>query len=195
MRHDVQVTDTKLSKSAGEFWVASVLSALGWGAALTRDGLERTDILAVWPESGATIQVQVKTSSFGKRPAWRVGSKAQQIDQAGNEWFVFVALAEKPGAAPVAYVVPRNHVWAAAWIQHRDWLTDPSVEPGKRNSPLSEAWLHPSALAGYEGQWDLMRDPSADSPVLLPARFRELALDPRVGLPDGHPWTQSLPNW
>jgi len=36
------VVDTKMTKSAGEHWVCCVLARLGWGAALTRDGLERT---------------------------------------------------------------------------------------------------------------------------------------------------------
>jgi hypothetical protein len=52
-----------MTKSAGEHWVCSVLSRHGWAAALTRDGLERTDILAV--QTGGpgrqTIEVQVKS--------------------------------------------------------------------------------------------------------------------------------------
>ena len=36
-----------MTKSAGEHWVCSVISRRNWGVALTRDGLERTDILAV----------------------------------------------------------------------------------------------------------------------------------------------------
>jgi hypothetical protein len=39
-----------MTKNAGEHWVCSVLSRYGWAAALTRDGLERTDILAVQTE-------------------------------------------------------------------------------------------------------------------------------------------------
>jgi hypothetical protein len=33
-------------KAAGEHWVASMLARHSWAPALTRDGLERTDILA-----------------------------------------------------------------------------------------------------------------------------------------------------
>jgi hypothetical protein len=39
--------DRKVIKSAGEHWVASMLARNGWAPALTRDALERTDILAV----------------------------------------------------------------------------------------------------------------------------------------------------
>jgi hypothetical protein len=54
--------DTKLTTSAGEHWVCLVMSRLGWGVALTRDDLERTDILAVSPTAvpRRMIEVQVK---------------------------------------------------------------------------------------------------------------------------------------
>jgi hypothetical protein len=34
-------------KTVGEHWVCATLARYGWAPALTRDGLERTDILAV----------------------------------------------------------------------------------------------------------------------------------------------------
>jgi hypothetical protein len=51
-----------MTKSAGEHWVCSVLARNGWAAALTRDGLERTDILAVQvaADSRTPIEIQVK---------------------------------------------------------------------------------------------------------------------------------------
>lgn len=52
-----------MTKSAGEHWVCSMLAQHGWGAALTRDGLERTDILAVHTTAPGRpmIEVQVKS--------------------------------------------------------------------------------------------------------------------------------------
>lgn len=58
-----------MTKSAGEHWVCSVLASAGWGAALTRDGLERTDILAVRADgTRRMIEVQVKTASPMPKP-------------------------------------------------------------------------------------------------------------------------------
>lgn len=59
---DCSGADTKMTKSAGEHWVCSVLARNGWAAALTRDGLERTDILAVQvaADSRTPIEIQVK---------------------------------------------------------------------------------------------------------------------------------------
>lgn len=36
-----------MTKSAGEHWVCSILSRFPLGGCITRDGIERTDILAV----------------------------------------------------------------------------------------------------------------------------------------------------
>ncbi len=59
--------DTKMPKSAGEHWVCSVLARLGWAVALTRDGLERTDILAV--DTTATDRQQTgNRQAYGRGP-------------------------------------------------------------------------------------------------------------------------------
>jgi hypothetical protein len=47
---------------------------------------------------------------------------------------------EGPAPARARYfVIPRKHVAAAAWIAHKNWFTDPTVKPGKRNAPQSQA--------------------------------------------------------
>jgi hypothetical protein len=54
---------TEMSKPAGEHWTCAVLSFLGWGVALTRDGLGRTDVLAVQITGDRRmIEVQVKAA-------------------------------------------------------------------------------------------------------------------------------------
>jgi hypothetical protein len=162
------VADTKMTKSAGEHWTCSVLSSLGWGAALTRDGLARTDILAVWTgEPRVVIEVQVKSATHNKNQNWRVGSKAQLPSLSEREWFVMVALPAEPGQAPRSYVVPRDHLAAAAYLVHQDWLTDPAVAPGVRNTSLDQARLHADYLAKYEDRWDLLSTPTPAVPVLL----------------------------
>jgi hypothetical protein len=40
------VADTKQTKTIGEHHVASELARRGWAPAMTRDGIERTDIVA-----------------------------------------------------------------------------------------------------------------------------------------------------
>src|SRR5436309_541127 len=69
-------SDTKVVASAGEHFVCSVLSQLGWAAALTREGVARADILAVHAdELRQMIEVQVKTISPSRKPGWPMGGK------------------------------------------------------------------------------------------------------------------------
>lgn len=193
------MVDTKQTKTIGEHHVAAELARRGWAPALTRDGLERTDILAVHADGDdrRLIEVQVKGARGPKfeRISWPLGSKSQQTSRHPREWFVLVAIPDDLSLAPRSFVVPRTHVAAAAWIEHMDWLTHPDAEPGKRNAPVDRARVWLSTLVSYEDRWDLLHVAEDDVPVLLPRRYRDLAETERVGLPPAHPWRTTLPDW
>lgn len=189
------MSDTKLVKARGEHWVCSVLAGLGWSVALTRDGLERTDVLACHTQSGTLIEVQVKAASYMPKPNWRINAKAQQPSRSAHEWFVFVALGAQPWDPNRGFVVPRDHAAVAAWIRHQDWLTEPGVKPGTRNTPVEQARVEAEKFADYENRWDLLEMPTPEVPVLLPAAFRNLARSRRVGLPPGTRWKERLRAW
>ena len=184
--------DTKQTKTIGEHYVAAELARRDWAPAMTRDGLERTDILAVFTQQDdrRLIEVQVKTSRVvGQRPgSWLLGSKAQQPSMSGREYFVLVALPSSMDGAPVYYVVPRNHLAAAAWISHMAWLTEPGVPVGKRNAGVDQSRVSAGVFAAYEGAWDLLHVDDRDVESRLPENYRELAGRPQVGLPPEHPW-------
>ena len=186
--------DNKMTKSAGEHWVCSILSRLGWAAALTRDGIERTDILAA-NSDGRHLSIQVKTTTTFRSPRFRTGSKCCTPSVSPGEWFVFVALSPDALQLPRAFVVPRDHVAAAVWIEHMEWLTNPNIKPGVRNTGIDQAMTSAKVFARYEQRWDLLGMSSTEVPVLLPPRFRTLAQTERVLLPDGHPWRLVLPEW
>jgi hypothetical protein len=136
------VVDTKMTKTVGEHWTCAYLARAGWAPALTRDGVARTDVLAVATNGDyrPTIEVQVKAANqTGKRTSWMVNAKAQLAAQSEHECFVFVLI---PGALtdPIrGFIVPRDHVTAAAWLVHQHWLTDPDAKLGTRNTPLASA--------------------------------------------------------
>jgi hypothetical protein len=188
------MADNKIIKSAGEHWVCSVLSRFGWAAALTRDGVERTDILAAHPD-GMLVSIQVKTTSPSKSPRFMTGSKGLLPAISEHEWFVLVALETSELQSPRAFVVPRDHVAAAVWIEHMEWQTNPTVEPGRRNTGIGSARTSAKAFARYEQRWDLLHQPTSSVPVLLPPRFRALSTNPRVLLPRDHPWNSNSPEW
>jgi len=87
------MVDKKVVKSAGEHWVCSVLARFNWAAALTRDGVERTDILAVHPEGGQ-ISIQVKTISPSPKPRFPLGEKGCLPSVSESEWYILVLLSE-----------------------------------------------------------------------------------------------------
>jgi len=186
-----------MTKSVGEYWVCSALARRGWGAALTRDGLERTDILAVQTDATRRqVEIQVKSANGASaQTTWRVGEKAQLFALTDREWFVFVSIDKDVTKPPRSFVVPRDHVAAAAYIVHQAWLTDPTVPAGKRNVQLDQARVSLLDWAGYEDQWDLLKEPADTAPVLLRPELRQLALAERVGLPVGHRWNEVLPDW
>lgn len=198
-RYALGVVDTKQTKTIGEHHVASELARRGWAPALTRDGLERTDILAVSTQPGnrRMVEVQVKTAqSSPSRPVnWPLGSKAQQPSQHEREYFVLVAVPHELDLPPRSFVVPRSHVAAAAWIEHLNWLTAPDAELGKRNAPVDRARVKLQTFERYEDRWDLLFIDEHDAPVLLPPSYRDLAGKKRVGLPPGHAWCTELPEW
>lgn len=183
----------------GEHHVAAELARRGWAPALTRDGLERTDILAV--NTAGTerrqIEVQVKAARGRSmdRVSWPLGLKTQGRSAHEREYFVLVAVPDDDSLPLRDFVLPRSHVAVAAWISHMNWLTEPGVPVGQRNAPVDRSRVNLAIFEGYEGRWDLLDVDESDAPVLLPPEYRALAVDERVGLPDGHAWHEHLPKW
>jgi hypothetical protein len=194
---DADQRDTKMTETVGEHWVFATLARHHWAPAPTRDGLERTDILAVGPhlDHRPTVEIQVKKASQNPGVTkWVIGLRAQEFAKSAHEWFLLVLLPEFP-SSPGGFVVPRDHVSAATWIVHQDWRTNPAVPEGQRNTGLDGARIALENWATYEDKWNLLDMPTTDVPVLLPSALRDLAQDERVGLPPGHPWNQELPMW
>jgi hypothetical protein len=137
VRDALAMVDRKMTKTVREHWVCATLARHNWAPALTRDGIARTDILAVGTHLAhrPTVEIQVKAASDrGSRTSWPLGGITQLTAASEHEWFVLVLLPKFP-LAPRAFVAPRDHVSAATWIVHEDWRTDPSA----RNAPISQA--------------------------------------------------------
>lgn len=193
------MVDTKQTKTVGEHHVASELARRGWAPALTRDGLERTDILAVDTVRGERrqVEIQVKTARGSRmdRVSWPLGAKTQARSAHDREYFVLIAVPDEVRLHLRNFIVPRSHVAAAAWISHMNWLTEPGVSVGQRNAPVDRARVLLPIFERYEDRWDLLHIDEPDVPVLLPPEYREYAADVRVGLPTDHAWRDSMPPW
>lgn len=193
------MVDTKQTKTIGEHHVAAELARRGWAPALTRDGLERTDMQAVQAEGSerrlVEIQVEGARGPRMESISWPLGPKSQGPSVHEREYFVMVAIPHQLAQPPRNFVVPRIHVAAAAWIEHMNWLTHPDAPAGKRNAPVERPRVSLSTFTGNEGRWDLLEVDQSEAPVLLPPGHRELAVGARVGLPPKHEWRDSLPRW
>jgi hypothetical protein len=142
------------------------------------------------------IEVQVKSNrGVGDRISWLLGQSSQRPAVHDREWFVLVAIPADPLQQIRNFVVPRNHVAAAAWIEHMHWLTEPGVASGKRNAGVDRARSHLSTFKDYEDRWDLLLSPTDEAPVLLPPAFHAWAEETSIGLPADHPWLAGLPVW
>lgn len=78
--------------------------------ALTRDRLERTDILAVLTTSGVRVlvemQVEMARGSPMESTSWPLGKQSQRPSAHQREYFVMVAVPDDNSLAPRSFVVP-----------------------------------------------------------------------------------------
>lgn len=88
------------------------------------------------------------------------------------EWYALVLLGKNPQAAPRTFIMPRDHVAAASWIRHMEWLTDPTAPRGQRNVGPDRSRVEIYVIEAYEDQWDLLERPTSEAPILLPPHFR-----------------------
>ena len=173
------MVDRKMTKTVGEHWVCATLARHNWAPALTRDGIARTDILAVgtYLAHRPTVGIQVKTATSRGRTSWPLGGITRLVAASQHEWFVLVALPKFP-LEPRAFVMPRDHVSAATWVVHQNWRTDPSVPKGTRNAGVSQARIELIIWQGYENCWDLLGTPTSEVQVRLPDWIRQRELGP-----------------
>ncbi|GAA4755064.1 hypothetical protein GCM10025783_30260 [Amnibacterium soli] len=190
----------QLTGLAGEHWVCSMLARHGWAVSLTRDGMERTDILGVKAIGGErrVIEVQVKTASdrgADLDTSLRLGKHGSDVARSKHEWFALVLMPSPAKAlSPRTFIVPRDHVNAARAITYGQWRFDPEHE-GKRTTTLTSALTRLWPFADYEGAWELLDLETPQVDVRLDSRLQEwLQLD-YVHLPDGHPWQKSKTPW
>jgi hypothetical protein len=187
------MADTKMIKTIGEHWVCATLARRNWAPALTRDGIERTDILAVGTHlrSRPTIEIQVKTSTDpAPKSPWFLGKQGPPSARSANEWFVCVLVPSDLEAPLEAFVVPRDHISAAAWIYHHH---KSKAFKQERKTKFNQFTIPKFYLKGYKERWDLLDRRTSEAPVRLPGFLPDWAKQDSVCLPPDHPWGDELP--
>jgi hypothetical protein len=168
-----------ITGAAGEYHVAAELSRRGWLATVTIKNSPDTDVLAQKPESERLVAIQTKTSG-GKR--FMLTAKHEAPSKRDGQWFVLVALAGEL-ERPRFYVVPRDHIAAMVYLEHRDWLVTPGAQ-GQPHNENEQRSLKETELAGYLEGWHLLEQATEAVPFLGDSRFPPLVRT--HGLPPGH---------
>jgi len=116
--------------AAGEFYVASYLSALGLVVALPRGGVPSSDLLVTNTDGNKTISLQIKTATqalnrskkYDDYLTWRLSTKSRGQNGCDSHWYVFVDLRgwpkSKDGYSPDIYFVPAqdiNSIFKTNW--------------------------------------------------------------------------------
>lgn len=175
------VAARNVTGAAGEYYVAAELSRRGWLATVTIKNSPDTDVLAQDPETEWLVAIQSKTKSPGMH--FRLGVKNESPARRDGLWFVLVALRGED-ERPNFYVVPRDHLAAMVYLEHREWLSHPG-RGGKTRNENDQRTLREHEVEGYLDQWALLNKPTSTIPFLGDARFPPLVT--KHGLPDGHP--------
>jgi hypothetical protein len=143
---------TALTAAAGEHYVAYLLSAFGYLAAMTRGGSPTVDLLVGDIKGNAAVSLQVKTSNWARREykrkpennhwEWDVGRKA--LDLKGDLiFYAFVDLKWDPKnpSLPDVFIVPSQVV----------------ADQMKPEDTRFMFWLMESEKDQYHRCWDILR--------------------------------------
>lgn len=124
--------------NAGEYYIASRLSAKNFITTITLGRAEKYDILAVNP-AGKTIKLSVKTR-FQKTDRF-ILSKKDETSKADDLYYAFVLLNEFK-SPPMFWIIPSYRVNEIVSRSHADWLKKYRKDGGEhKDSPVRNLWL------------------------------------------------------
>lgn len=109
---------------------------------------------------------------------------------------MLVLFGTTPAARPRSFLMPRD-LWRRL-LAFGTWSGSLSPESlrGNATSARTDLAVKVSVFQRYEDRWGVLLNSAYNLPILLPTRFWRLAQDPKVRLPEDHPWrTASRAAW
>ena len=116
--------------NAGEYYIASRLSAENFIATITLGRAENYDILALSPKN-RSIKISVKTRLKKEASAFTLSNKAEKHHDK-DFYYILVRLYEFK-KEPEFWVIPSKRVCEVITESHRKWLSTPGKKGQKRN--------------------------------------------------------------
>ena len=130
--------------NAGEYYIASRLSALDYTVTITLGRAEKYDILALGPK-GNLIKISVKTTQDDKAKSFTLSIKDEE-GQSDDFYYAFVKL-NVFKAEPDFWIIPSKILCPVIKNAHKKWENTPSRDGGKHSSDNKMRRL-PIELAG-----------------------------------------------
>ena len=140
-----------LSGVAGVYFVAAEMSRLGLIALVTVRNTKGVDILASSDDAQRFVGVEVKTVQ-GSRTEWLISKGVEELKDAANRVFVFVALNER--GSPSYYIVPGHDVAVYAMTSHQKWLAGAAA--GRERADGSMRKFRMEKPEEYHNKWELL---------------------------------------
>lgn len=119
--------------NAGEYYLASYLSAHNFVTTITLGRNEKYDLLVVNPK-GNTIKISVK-SMIKKSKSFFLSEKYEKLEEP-NLFYAFISLNEFK-SEPDFWIVPSKVVAKSITKNYTKWFNSPNKEGGKHNSTPS----------------------------------------------------------
>lgn len=116
------------------------------------------------------VALQVKTTTT--RTRFTLGEKNEATSEATNEWYALVGF-DSTEPPPSYYLLPRNHVAVLIYLHHRVWLTK-SAKNGTPHQDTSRRAIEAKNIAGGEGGWDRLLEPTCGIALRLSPYYSEI---------------------
>lgn len=140
--------------NAGEYYIASRLSAENFIVTITLGRAEKYDILAVNPK-GKTIKISVKTRFKEDAKRFPLGEK-DECGFSADFYYAFVVLNELK-KEPDFWVIPSKEVSEVLYKSHRFYLDNPGKKGQQRkDSSLRNLWMVINSISEktYPKNWE-----------------------------------------
>jgi len=121
--------------NAGEYYIASRLSAENFIVTITLGRAEKYDILAVNPNH-KTLKISVKTRFLNNVDKFQLSEK-DEIGGLDDFYYAFIKLNEFK-SEPDFWIIPSKRVNEVLYNSHRKWL---SINPKNKDNPMRNLWI------------------------------------------------------
>jgi hypothetical protein len=141
--------------NAGEYYVASRLSAEDFIVTITLGRAEKYDILAVSPK-GKTFKFSIKTRFQYDAPRFALSEKDEK-GGADDFYYIFVRLHEFK-KEPDFWVIPSERVNQIIYNAHKKWINGKALYGRKRNATtIRNLWLKITTTSKelYPADWEI----------------------------------------